>query len=262
MTVGGRATYLSQPAIPLLDFLEQFCDGEARSPWLYGSPDWEFIVECARFQAALIQDTPRSLETSPKGLLLIPLTLRCLVLTQELFLVHASMKRPLYSPNGLCYWLTKRHHDEDPIVEVSESPEASDLSSDIPNQRYGQNISSVLEDLLHLVQSVMMRRNPRDWPALLLTLSLLRTVVEFWAFPTFFMESLGPSHEALEEVFGRLCDLFEITSKGFLPLHKLWTKEAYSKLVDNDGCLVEAFQWMHDIWLDGKFSSYQVTYSR
>ena len=253
MTVPGRVTSLSQPAIPLLDFLEQFHDIETRWPLTYKRPTLDLIAKCARFQATLIVDKPLSLSTMPKGSLLIALALRCVVLTHKLSMVNASLGRCSYSPDGLCYWPTQKCHDLDLIVEVSESPEASDLSSDIPDQSYRQNISSMLEDLLHIIQDVMMHRKPQDWPALLFSMSLLCLTVLNWRCFECFTEALDPSYHALQEAFYRLCILFDITSKGFLPLQENWTKEAYSRLVHDEARLVEAFQWVHDAWLDGTF---------
>ena len=263
MTVAGRVTCLSQPPIPLLDFLEQFHDVEARWPLNCRSPIKDFIAKCAKFQETLLKDTPHSHETLPKGSLLIALTLRCLVLTQESSLVHEPRlrDRPLHSPNGLCYWPIERYDDLDPIIEVSESPESGNPSSDIPDQSCGQNISSMFEDLLHIIQSVMMRRKSQDWPALFFTLCLLYLTVHVWRGTEFFATSLDRSYNALEQALCRLCDLFEIISKGFLPLQerwpKPWPKEAYSKLVDDKDHLVEAFQWAHDIWLNSMFSNYR-----
>ena len=253
MTVAGRVTSLSQPAIPLLDFLEQFHDIENRWPGLYDESTLDLIAKCARFQVALLKDTPHSQETLPKGSLLIASALRCLVLTHELKLVTASLSRSSFSPDGLRYWPIKRYFDTEPIIEVSESPEVNDLSCDIPDQSYGQNISSMLEDLLHVIQDVMMHRKPQDWPALLFTMSILLLTVFNWRCFNCFEEALHTSFHALQEASHRLCILFDITSKGFLPLQEHWTKEAYAKLVDDKDHLVEAFQWVHDVWLDGTF---------
>lgn len=261
MTVAGSVTSLSQPAIPLLDFLEQF---QTHWPTLYDMPTLDLIAKCARYQAALISNDSQPLETMSKGSLLIALTLRCLVLTQELGLVNASLGRSSFSLDDLYHRHVKRISNLHPIVEVFESPEANDASSEILDQSFGQNISLLLEDLFHITQTVMMRRKPQDWPMLLFTMSLLWLIAQNFhnCRPCrLFKESLNPSHYALEGAFYRLCDLFEITSKGFLPLHKSWTKEAYSKLVHDEARLVEAFQWVHDAWLDGTFPIYRVIYS-
>ena len=262
--VAGRVTSLSQPAIPLLDFLEQFHDIENRWPGHFDSRTRDcrdLIAKCAKFQTALIHDKPFSLETIPRGSLLIALTLRCLTLTREMPLLTASTLQYRGDSNGLSSWTVERIYDLNPIIELSDSPEESDLSSDMPDQSHGESISSMLEDLLSIIQTNMMRRKPQDWPALLFTLCLLCIIINCFGANDFLADSFFDSFAALRDVFYILCDLFDITSKGFLPLQERWPKEAYSKLVNDEDHLVEAFQWVHDVWLNGTFSNYREIYS-
>lgn len=249
--IAGRVTALSQPAIPLLDFLEQFHDVNSCWQNAYGPFTSKIMIECAVFQSALLSRRSPLPGGSSNDSILVALTLRCLVLTHEIFLVASRMSSRALEGNE--YPLRQEKiHDRDPSFEVSRSLNVSQVSFVDSKQKGNESLLSILEEIFQTTQRLMFRRKPEDWPLLLCTLFLIQLMSDnMYPFPLLWMRSLEPTSYAIKSVFGRLCRLYDICSKGFHPLSGKWKREEYAKLVNHDEILVDCFQWINDMWLEG-----------
>jgi len=240
--IAGRVTALSQPAIPLLDFLEQFHDVDSRLQNTYGPFTVKIIIECAVFQSALLSRRSPLPVGSSNDSVLIALSLRCFVLTHEIFLVAAILSSRSFEDNKVRLRVDK-FYERHPSIEVSRS-------LNVPQGK--ESLLSILEEILQTTQRLMFRRKPEDWPLLLCTLFLIKLISEnMYPFSSLWMRSLEPTSYALKSVFGTLCRLYDICSKGFHPLSGNWKREEYAKLVNYDETLVDCFQWINDMWLKG-----------
>ncbi len=249
-SVAGRVSALSQPAIPILDFLKQFDDVNSRWPNEYEQHTVSIIKRCATFQAALLSRKSPPLNTPSDELALIALSLRCLVLTHEVTLADGSLSIWAFE-DGETSIRVDRVHDRDPFIEISRSSKVSQASSITPKRKNEESLSSMLENLIQTTQRLMFRRKPQDWPLLLCTLCLLSMIKNNLDPFTLWMRSLRPCSQAMSSVFSTLCSVFEICSKMLHPLSDDWNEDEYKLLVNDDALLVGIYQWMHDEWLEG-----------
>lgn len=249
--IAGRVTALSQPAIPLLDFLEQFHDVSSFCQNTYGPFTVKIIIECAVFQSALLSRRSSLPVGSSNDSVLIALSLRCLVLTREISLVAYSFSSRPFKDNKV-HLRVEKFYERQPSIEVSRSLNLSQDSFVDSKQKGNESLLSILEEILQTTQRLMFRRKPEDWPLLLCTLFLIQLISEnFNSSSSLWMRSLQPTSHAMNGVFGTLCRLYDICSKGFHPLSGNWKREEYAKLVNYDETLVDCFQWINDMWLEG-----------
>ena len=233
-------TSSTQAGLSILDFVEQFVDVETR--WLeeYEELALDFLRKCARLQADTLCKASRDLETPSR--VLIALSLRCLMLTREAYLMD-PWRWSCETPGSF-----KASDGSD--IEVRKEPVADHHESHTQDRINGKSFSQSLEELLHLTQNLMMRRKPKDWPMVLFSLCLLRLTIDncYYGFHHWTRIAFN---KAFHIAYRDLCALFDIISKGLNPLCNKWNKEAYSGLVGDNDNLVGAFQWMHDRWLEG-----------
>lgn len=249
--IAGRVTALSQPAIPLLDFLEQFHDVDSFCKNTYEPLTVKIIIECAVFQSALLSRRSPLPVGSSNDSVLIALSLRCLVLTREISLVALSCSPRPFKGNKV-HLRVEKFYERHPSIEVSRSLNVSQVSFVDSKQEGNESLLSILEEILQTTQRLMFRRKPEDWPLLLCTLFLIQVISEdFNSSSSLWMRSLQPTSHAINGVFGTLCRLYDICSKGFHPLSSNWKCEEYAKLVNHDETLVDCFQWINDMWLEG-----------
>jgi hypothetical protein len=246
----GRVTALSQPAIPLLDFLEQFHDVDSRWENAYEPFTVKIIIECAVFQSALLSRRSPLPVGSSNDSVLIALSLRCLVLTYEISLVADSVACRSFEDNKV-HLRVEKFFKRNPSIDVSRSLNVSQVSFVDSKQKGKESLLSILEEILQTTQRLMFRRKPEDWPLLLCTLFLIKLISDnLNAYSSLWMRSLQPTSQAMKSVFGTLCRLYDICSKGFHPLSGNWKREEYAKLVNHDETLVDCFQWINDMWLE------------
>ena len=208
------------------------------------------IKRFVKFQAELLSQ--RSLlqgHTSDESIL-IALSLRCLVLTHEIFLVDGYVPFNAFESTETDFRSSKCFA-KDPSIEVSRLSCALQDVSSAPKHEHEESISSMLEGLLQTIQHLMFRRKPQEWPLLLCTLCLLKMISTNLSPIAPWMLSLEPSSQAMNSVFSTLCHLFDTCSKTLHPLSDNWDKEKYAELVENDNLLVEFSQWMNDEWVEG-----------
>ncbi len=241
---------LSQPAIPLLDFLKQFDNVNSRWPNEYPELTVSLIRRCATFQAALLSRKLPPPKTPSDEMTLIALSLRCLVLTHEIAFANGSLSIFAFE-DGEALIRVDRLYDCHPFLEVSRSSNVSQAKSTTPKRKNEESLSSMLENLLQNTQRLMFRQKPRDWPLLLCTLCLLGMIEDNLSPYLPWMSSLQPSSQAMSSVFSSLCSVFEICSKMLHPLSDDWNEDEYKLLVNDDALLVGILQWMHDEWLEG-----------
>ena len=249
-SVAGRGSALSQPALPLLDFLKQFDNVNSRWPNKYAQLTVSIIPRCATFQAALLSRTSPPPKTPSDEMTLIALSLRCLVLTHEIAFANGSLSIFAFE-DGEALIRVDRLYDCHPFLEVSRSSNVSQAKSTTPKRKNEESLSSMLENLLQTTQRLMFRRKPQDWPLLLCTLCLLSMIKDNLSPSSPWMSSLQPSSQAMSSVFSSLCSVFEICSKMLHPLSNDWNEDEYKLLVNDDALLVGILQWMHDEWLEG-----------
>jgi len=246
-----RVTALSQPAILLFEFLEQFHEVNDRWMNCYSEFIADFLWECAIFQKKLLsRRSAMSADVSDESIL-IALSLRCLVLTHELFRVDVSLGGRAFENNETHYQL-ERLYDEDLWIETSRLPSASQAVLVDSKQKAPDSLSSILQGILQITQRLMFRRKPEDWPLLLCTLCLMRLIRDNLSPVSYCMGSLKPASQAMHKAFSILCRLYDICAKGFHPFSNKWKREGYAALVENDEVLVGHSQRLHEMWLEGE----------
>ena len=250
----GRVTALSQPAIPLYDFLKQF--HKVNKPWAGYYPDFTeyFLGQSAMFQEELLSkaNDNKLADVSDKSIL-IALSLRCIVLTHEISEADCVLGIDAFK-NNETHYVPERYHLHSPIIEISRlSSTAAQASLVNSKQQSGpDSLSSILEGILQTTQQMMFRRNPEHWPILLCTLCLMRLTVDNIRVNSPWMRSLEPASRALDKAFSILCRLFEICAKDFDPFSNIWNLEEYAVTVKDDRVLVGYAKKLQTMWLDGK----------
>ena len=249
-TVSGRVTALSQPAIPIGDFLAQFEDMESQWPRHFEPYTVELIKRCAMFQAALLARRKSSLEDLPDEDIPIALSLRCLVLTHEIMEVGGTLPACIRDEDEERTDF-KKYHDKDPLIDVirvfSREPGCSGRAQ-VDSE---EHIPSLLENLVQTIQRLIMRQDPRQWPLILCTLFIFEQISNNYVTHPDPMSLLEPSSKALSSTLSALCHWFHVCSQTLQPLTDKWEREAFSELVDDDPLLLEMFQWLNDGWLEG-----------
>ena len=125
--------------------------------------------------------------------ILIALSLRCLVLTHEIFEVNGV--RLGYTFQNETHYQVEKYYGQDPNIEVSRlSSIASQASlADSKQQTAPDSLSSILEGILQTTQQLMSRRRPEHWPMLFCTLCLMRMTVDNISTISPWMRSLEPA---------------------------------------------------------------------
>lgn len=240
--IAGRMTALTQPAIPLLDFLGPFHDVNSRWGDYYEPLVVDIIRECAVFQSALLSRRSALPVRSSNGSILIALSLRCLVLTHEIYLAGSAMVEAISGKKKM----------QNPSVEVLKILNVSQVSFVDSEQKGKESLLSILKEILQTTQRSMFRRKPKDWPLLLCTLLLFKLITnDMSCCSSLWSPSLRSACDVMISVFSTLCRLYDICSKGLHSLSDNWKREEYAKLVDHDETLVGCFQRMNDLWLQG-----------
>lgn len=186
---------------------------------------------------------------------LIALSLRCLVLTHELYKVdmssHMSSPGKLFK-NNETHYRAKRIYEQDPHIEISRSPSASQTVLTNSDEKGPDSLPSILEGILQTTQRLMFRRSPENWPILLYTLCLMRLIGNNFDPIGPWMRSLEPASQAMHKAFSILCRLFRICAKGFDPFSDDWKHEDYAAVVKGHGIAVKYARRLHEMWLEGK----------
>ena len=128
-----RTDALASPTQPLLNFLRQFEDMEF--PWFDTHFDEtnRLITKCARFQTQLLSETASPMDSQPYDSLLIALSLRCLVLADELFLYD---------------WI---EHDDSPS-QTSDGSVTTDSTNDPLSITQAESLPIMLCSLVRTIQ--------------------------------------------------------------------------------------------------------------
>ena len=259
----GRVTALSQPAIPLHEFLEQFQKVNKRWVNCYSDFTEYFLGQSAMFQEKLLSKAnDNNLADMSDKSILIALSLRCLVLAHEIFEVNGV--RLGYTFQDETHYQVEEYYGQDPNIEVSRlSSTASQASlADSKQQTAPDSLSSILEGILQTTQQLMFRRSPEHWPMLFCTLCLMRMTVDNISTISPWMRSLEPASQAVRKAFSILCRLFEICAKDFNPFSETWNLEEYAVAVKDDRVLVGYVQELQTMWLDGKLCQAIIVASR
>ena len=218
---------------------------------MYSEFTADFLRGCALFQKELLsRSSSMSANVSDKSVL-IALSLRCLVLTHELAEVDGSSYFGLFE-NNETHFRAKRIYEQDPQIEISRLPSASQTVLTDSNEKAPDSLPSILEGILQTTQRLMFRRSPEDWPILLYTLCLMRLIGDDFSVISPWMRSLQPASQAMHKAFSILCRLFRICAKDFNPFSDDWKHEEYAVAVKGHGISVNYARRLHEMWLEGK----------
>ena len=260
----GRVTALSQPAIPLYEFLEQFHKVNKRWANCYSDFTEDFLGQSAMFQEKLLSKAnDNNLADMSDKSILIALSLRCLVLTHEIFELDIVLPSKAFQ-NDETHYQAEQYYIQDPDIEVSRLSGTASLASlaDSKRQTAPDSLSSILEGILQTIQQLMFRRSPEHWPILLCTLCLMRMIANKILIISPWMRSLKPASQAVRKAFSILCRLFEICAKDFNPFSETWYLEEYAVAVKDDRVLVGYAKKLQTMWLDGKLCQAIIVASR
>ncbi|KAG8529097.1 uncharacterized protein KY384_005732 [Bacidia gigantensis] len=242
--VEGRKTALSQPPLPIIQFLEQFYDVSLRWPEHFASLPEKMIGRAAQYQADLISQNPGDFrdETIP-----IALALRCLVLTHEMFLFdYTFLSHELLEKKG--YQKSEESYIEDPSVECHRLLRGTDTNS-LLTPKCSEKLSSMIGDLVQALSNIMSQNRVQDQPLVFCTLLVFKIFEEnIW----FNRKSrrLRLATRLMENTFFNLCRSYEVYSEGFNPLSPGWNQEEWKQLMDGDTLRIACFSEMHEDWRD------------
>ena len=248
-----RITALASPAIPLVDFLKQFEDIDARWEGFFESETVDLIKICAQLQADLLLKISPSLTPVPDVSELIASSLRFLVLSHEAYLVQSFL--PRYPFRNKSTWDSSKEiinlSDNEPNIEVTRIIETQQADTATLSADDKADLTTIIHDLVRTMQYVLFRRNPQEWPALLCSLCMLHLGSEEFC-DEILASAFAEGHKAITEIIDTLCVLFDICSKRLHPLSDDWNEEEYARIVGHDQILIECFQWFSDEWHKGK----------
>jgi len=239
-------------AVPLLEFLEQFHAVNSRWTNYYDDDEEELIKHSALYQEGLLS----RISPAPADLLgedtLIALTLRCLMFTHEIAMINAICPGGLFEDDKEIFFELEMCDDDDPLIDISSLSPKSRIARRRATGQDGGALASIIHNIVRITLQMLIRGNPQDWPCLFYVLCLLR----------FIQGELSPNHDwmstfnqagcAIDKLFDGFCDLYRLYPKGSDPLADNWNFEAFKFAVGNDELMVEHFQRMNNVWLDGK----------
>ena len=191
-----------------------------------------------------------SLEDLPDEYIPIALSLRCLVLTEELMSVDVTIPACIRDEDEERTYY-KKYHDELPLIDVIRMSSEAPNSPARPQIKSEEHIPCLLENLVQTIQRLIMRQDPREWPSILCTLCLFELISNNFSSGSDLMSGLQSSSDAIKSIYSALCHWFHVCSQTLQPLTDHWEKEAFSELVGHDPLLLEMFQWLNDGWLEG-----------
>ena len=252
----GRDTCLTQPPIPIDDFLRQFHNMNWQWTNCFEQDTVEIIRHCAQYQATLLSRVgiaPSSLDPND-NILLIALALRCMALTHEIFRLDANVPH-LYFDRGETSYECSTYDESDPYIDIWTTTTDWSKTSGLPtseNLKPRDNLPRMLEQILEKTQRILFRRDPRDWPMLLCTLCLFTLIRQNFNPSGRWMRSLKKAGLAMDHVHTVLCQLYEMVTDGEHPLSDNWAQEEYAKQTEDEAS-VTCMQELHRMWQEGAY---------
>ena len=161
-----RETCLTQPPIPIFEFLEQFDDVNWRWTNCYEETTAGIIKHCARYQHYLLVlcGTGSDAVIHDDNCVLIAFALRCLVLTHEIFRLDGSVPYKIFD-DGKTRYTCSMLYESDPHIDLWISQRDWGSPRDTTD-----TFPALLDQILEIFQSLLFKGDPDDWPMLLCTL--------------------------------------------------------------------------------------------
>ena len=239
------------PVGSLVAFLKQFHDINTRwGPW-YEPVTVRIITQCAEVQKDIILKHRRSRKTLSEDSLLLALGFRTFALVHNIgevcvnlpgYLDEASRRRMFLEP-------TEIRDEENPSIIVSRR-DIDGRSSPIP-EADGGKLVPMMQSIVRITQRLLLRQKPADWPALFCSICLLKLIQgQFFSRLEDHINTF-PGEKEFEKVWRRLCQLYDVCTKGRHPLVDDWNGEEYESLVGHDCIAARHMKSLNDLWIDG-----------
>lgn len=186
------------------------------------------------WQELKIREAVRCQRPLTEEVLLLASALRILALTHEVADVWANLGDASEMEFSNMFNVTPKN-----ITEVSDDPTISLSTCGEPaDYEQGVDLSKLLHTITSLLQSMILRRRPSDWPTIIAVLAILKlSELALWCHLAYF-EPLENVHH-VENVVNDLCELFNSIDARH-PLGPDWKAAHYVSLVGADSW---AFNW-------------------
>lgn len=241
----------------IVEFLKQFHDLRTRWGMHYETFTEDIIQRCAEIQEEIILSRPLETEENlSEEDLVIALALKALALAHNYPLVTCSL------PFGFATRRVPPDLFQQP--EIIQGPEPGgprsleiwrcasipQMDAAQPEQDGGEHLSSMIQDIVRLTQKILLRRRPKDWPALFCILCLLKLIQTTLSFTVNWVDFFNPGARSLNQVWSILCQLYHVSTKGKHPLTYTWNLEEYASLVHGDVLSIGHFRSLNQMWVD------------
>jgi hypothetical protein len=237
----------------LLDFLKQFHNINSRWNNHYEYVTENIITLCAEIQEDMLSRTSRIPANLSEEILLIALSLRTLAFAHNFSLIVLNL--PWYPRVGGYFLQPKTVRDKNPSLEIWRCGSATESASACSGHDGGEQLSSMIEDIVRITQRLHFRRRPKDWPSLFCVLCLLKLILGAIDYhPS--IDTFRCAHDALESAWSMLCQLYHVCTRGNHPLTHDWSVEEYTSLVGNDTFAIARFRLLNDMWVEGTPTSF------
>ena len=247
----------------IVEFLKQFHDLRARWGMHYETFTEDIIQRCAEIQEDIILSRTLTTQGSlSEDDLVIAMALRALALAHNYPLVTCSL------PFGFATRRVPPDVFQEPETVQGPEPGGSrsleiwrcgsvpQMDTAQPEQDGGERLSSMIQDIVRLTQQLLLRRRPKDWPALFCILCLLKLIQTTLSFTVNWVNFFNEASRSLNQVWSILCQLYHVSTKGKHPLTYIWNIEEYASLVHGDTLSIEHFRSLNEMWVDeGKITS-------
>jgi hypothetical protein len=221
--------------------------------WYEGLTE-EFINQAVKIQEDIIHKLRpsrysgrRDLEPLDEEILLIASAFRVMALIQRLEAVwgHFCDGSPEEFKKSM-FLKTEKMPDgyyDDPSYEISKhAPAYVDE---------GVDISSMVQEIVGVVERMLLRQRAEDWPVLFCGLCILKLATRLLPAHIDYVDGFKDV-EIFNDVWDNLCELYLASTRGCDPLVDNWDSKRYKDLVGKEKThLVEYFDELNRLWVEG-----------
>ena len=236
----------------LLKFLAQFETIKSRWRNQFEEGTYNLIANGARYQRDLLNLHPHLPVDERHQLTLVATLLRCLVMSNQVFdlennwsnlmVIDESDILEVRSEGTSDYWGLES------TITVQRHPASSRRSIHDQVRRYPQGLPVTLKGAVRIMQQMMFKRRPQDFPCLIYSLSILDLVAHALRPRAPFFEPIVEGGHGTLAILETLCDLYLLCSDNVHPLCQEFDISRYRALVDNDPIAVDHFSTLHQLW--------------
>jgi hypothetical protein len=231
----------------LRGFLQQFHDMNSRLKYHYEPCTEHFITQCAKIQWDMLSKTSLPLSKLPESASFIAMTLRALAYAQKYSSVVYQID---FSEPEHHFSQPKTIQGDNFSIEVWRCLLVPEPVSSQLGQINGEQLSSLIRDIVRITQRVLLKRHPTDWPYLLCVLGLLRVIASDLSAFTIWIDPFSETLFPFQSVLSMLCQMYQICTKGNHPLVDGGTWEGYASIAGNDQLAVAHFRSLKEIWME------------